>query len=865
METKVAAVSMRGVTKTFGAVIANEDVDLDIYKGEILALLGENGSGKTTLMNMLSGIYFPDQGQIMINGQNVVIASPKDALNLGIGMVHQHFKLVDVLSATENIILGLEGKLNIKEAAKKIENICNKYGFEVDPKQKIYDMTVSQKQTVEIVKVLYRGADILILDEPTAVLTPQETEKLFRVLRKMRDDGKAIVIITHKMHEVKSLSDRVAVLRGGRYIGSLVTKDTDVNTMTDMMVGHAVQLNIERPDPVDPKPRIEVEGLTIRNEEGIVKLKDVSFTANSGEILGIAGISGCGQKELLEAIAGLQPIESGTINYIEPDGSKEMLIGKDPLKIAEMGVSLSFVPEDRLGMGLVGNMDLTDNMMLRSFRKGKTPFVNRKPSRKLAESVVKDLAVVTPGITTPVRRLSGGNVQKVLLGREIASSPTVLLTAYAVRGLDINSSYTIYDLLNEQKKKGVAVIFVGEDLDVLVELSDRIMVLCGGQVSGIVDARTTDKNEVGIMNDKKKEPLFHIVKRDALPWYQSVGIRAIAIVLALIVCAVVTMILTGTNPIQVFQSIIAGAFGSARKTWITFQNIAILLLISLALTPAFKMKFWNIGGEGQVLIGGLASAACMICLAEKLPAALVVVCMIVTSIAAGAFWAFIPAFFKAKWNTNETLYTLMMNYIATQLVAFFTIVWEVPKGSGKIGIINQNSNVGWLPQAFGSKYLLSILVAVLITVFMYIYLKYSKHGYEISVVGESENTAKYVGIKVEKVIMRTMALSGAVCGLVGLLLVGGINHTITTTIAGGQGFTAVMVSWMSKFNPLTMVFSSFLIIFMNRGASEISTNFGLNQSFSDILTGIILFFIIGCEFFIAYQLQSRKKAAKEVQ
>ena len=300
-------------------------------------------------MNMLSGIYFPDQGQIMINGQNVVIASPKDALNLGIGMVHQHFKLVDVLSATENIILGLEGKLNIKEAAKKIENICNKYGFEVDPKQKIYDMSVSQKQTVEIVKVLYRGADILILDEPTAVLTPQETEKLFRVLRKMRDDGKAIVIITHKMHEVKSLSDRVAVLRGGRYIGSLVTKDTDVNTMTDMMVGHAVQLNIERPDPVDPKPRIEVEGLTIRNEEGIVKLKDVSFTANSGEILGIAGISGCGQKELLEAIAGLQPIESGTINYIEPDGSKEMLIGKGPLKIAEMGVSLSFVPEDRLG------------------------------------------------------------------------------------------------------------------------------------------------------------------------------------------------------------------------------------------------------------------------------------------------------------------------------------------------------------------------------------------------------------------------------------------------------------------------------------------------------------------------------------
>ena len=499
METKTAAVSMRNVTKTFGSVIANEKVSLDINKGEILALLGENGSGKTTLMNMLSGIYFPDEGQIFINGKEEIIKSPKDAFRLGIGMVHQHFKLIDVLSATENIILGLPGKLNIKEASAKIEEICRKYGFEVDPPQKIYDMSVSQKQTVEIVKVLYRGADILILDEPTAVLTPQETEKLFHVLRKMRDDGKAIVIITHKMHEVESLSDRVAVLRNGRYIGSMATKDTNITEMTNMMVGHAVTLNIDRPDPVDPKPRIEVQGLTVRNEEGILKLDNISFTANSGEILGIAGISGCGQKELLEAIAGLQPVESGTINYVENDGTREMLIGKDPLKIAEMGVSLSFVPEDRLGMGLVGNMDLADNMMLRSFRRGRTPFTNRKPSKQLATDVVHDLEVVTPGITTPVRRLSGGNVQKVLVGREISFAPTVLLTAYAVRGLDINSSYTIYDLINEQKKKGVAVIFVGEDLDVLLELSDRILVLCGGQVSGIVDARKTDKNQVGMM------------------------------------------------------------------------------------------------------------------------------------------------------------------------------------------------------------------------------------------------------------------------------------------------------------------------------------------------------------------------------
>ena len=367
------------------------------------------------------------------------------------------------------------------------------------------------------------------------------------------------------------------------------------------------------------------------------------------------------------------------------------------------------------------------------------------------------------------------------------------------------------------------------------------------------------------MNEKKKEPLFHIVKRAAIPWQKALIIRAVAIIMALIICAVVTTITTGIDPIKVFQSIFVGAFGSARKTWITLQNTAILLLISLALTPAFKMKFWNIGGEGQVLIGGLAAAACMICLGSKLPNGLVIVCMIIASLVAGMIWGIIPAFFKAKWNTNETLSTLMMNYIATQLVAFYTIVWEVPKGSGKIGIINQNSNVGWLPQLFGSKYLLTIVVAVIVTIFMYVYLNYSKHGYEISVVGESENTARYIGIKVEKVIIRTMLLSGASCGLVGLLLVGGINHTVTTTIAGGQGFTAVLVSWMAKFNPLTMIFSSILIIFMDRGASEISTSFGLNHSYSDILTGIILFFIIGCEFFISYRLQFRKKDEKEGQ
>lgn len=502
MEKRVAAVKMRDITKTFGPIVANDHAKLTIYKGEILSLLGENGSGKTTLMNMLSGIYYPDEGNIFINGEKVVIRSPKDAFDHGIGMIHQHFKLVDVLTATENIVLGLEGKLDLKAASKKIREICDAYGFDIDPDQKVYDMSVSQKQTVEIVKVLYRGADILILDEPTAVLTPQETDKLFAVLRNMRDDGKAIIIITHKMHEVEELSDRVTILRQGQYIDDMPTSDTNAQEMTNMMVGHSVTLNIERPEPVDPKPRIEVKNLTVRSEDGILKLQDVSFTAMSGEILGIAGISGSGQKELLEAIAGLQPVESGSICYIEDDGSRDELLGKDPLAIADKGITLSFVPEDRLGMGLVGTMNLSDNMMLRSFRNSKGIFTDRKSPRRLAKQVVKDLNVKTPSLDTPVRKLSGGNVQKILVGREIASAPKVLLTAYAVRGLDINSSHTIYDLINQQKQKGVAVVYVGEDLDVLLELCDRILVLCAGKVSGIVPGRNALKRDLGMMMTK---------------------------------------------------------------------------------------------------------------------------------------------------------------------------------------------------------------------------------------------------------------------------------------------------------------------------------------------------------------------------
>ena len=503
-----AAIELKNITKTFGSVVANKNVSLTVNKGEILSVLGENGSGKTTLMNMISGIYFPDEGQILINGEEVVIRSPKDAFDHKIGMIHQHFKLVDVFSATENIILGLDedAKFDLKAAGKRVKEIGDRYGFRLDPSKKIYEMSVSEKQTVEIIRVLYRGADILILDEPTAVLTPQETKKLFAVLRRMRDDGKAIVIITHKLHEVLSLSDRVSVLRRGEYIGTVKTSETNENELTEMMVGKKVSLNIERDEPKNSEDRLKIEHIDCCDREGVRLLKDVSFTARSGEILGIAGIAGSGQRELLEAIAGLQHLESGKITYYDPKtGAEENLRDKTPMEIRDMGVRLSFVPEDRLGMGLVGNMDIVDNMMLRSYRKGKSVFLERKAPKNLADEIIERLEVATPSANTPVRRLSGGNVQKVLVGREIAASPTVLMAAYPVRGLDINSSYTIYNLLNEQKRRGVAVIFVGEDLDVLLELCDRIMVLCGGKISGITDARTTTKEQIGLLMTKVQE------------------------------------------------------------------------------------------------------------------------------------------------------------------------------------------------------------------------------------------------------------------------------------------------------------------------------------------------------------------------
>lgn len=496
------AIELKNITKRFGSIVANKGVNLKVYEGEILSILGENGSGKTTLMNMIAGIYFPDEGHIYVRGQEAVIRSPRDAFDLGIGMIHQHFKLVDVFSAAENIVLGLDekGRYDIRKVAQRVREISERYGFDIDPNKKIHEMSVSEKQTVEIVKVLYRGADILILDEPTAVLTPQETKKLFDVLRRMRDDGKSIIIITHKLHEVLSLSDRAAVLRRGEYVGEIETTKADEAMLTEMMVGKKISLNIARKEPQNPEERLVVRGISCISREGVKLLDDITFTARSGEILGIAGIAGSGQRELLEAIAGLQHLDKGEILYNNPKTKGvDNLRDKTPMQIRELGVRLSFVPEDRLGMGLVGSMDIVDNMMLRSYRGGHSLFVQRKEPKDLAQRIISELEVVTPNANTPVRRLSGGNVQKVLVGREIAAAPTVLMAAYPVRGLDINSSYMIYNLLSQQKENGVAVIFVGEDLDVLLELCDRILVIGGGRVTGIVDARSATKEQIGLL------------------------------------------------------------------------------------------------------------------------------------------------------------------------------------------------------------------------------------------------------------------------------------------------------------------------------------------------------------------------------
>lgn len=547
---KQIAIELRNITKTFGKTIANKNVNLKVYKNEVLAILGENGSGKTTLMNIISGIYAPDEGEIFINGEKVFINSPEDAFKYKIGMIHQHFKLVDIFTAAENIILGVNESrgLKIKEVNSRVGAIADKYGFNIDVKKHVYDMSVSEKQTVEILKVLYRGADILILDEPTAVLTPQETEKLFDVLRKMRDDGKAIIIITHKLNEVMEISDEVAVLRKGEYVTTVKTGETNGNELTEMMVGKKTELKIDRPKVEKKLPLLEIRDLNVNSDDGSKAIKNVDFYIRGGEILGVAGVAGCGQKELCEAIAGLRKVQSGLIMH-----KGESILGLPAKTIIEKGISMSFIPEDRLGMGLAPSFSVTDNVMLKTYGESKfhikkleikdtdkkfkktskkvlnsisgfinklpCAFVDRTTAREKAKQLVEKLEIATPSTETPVRRLSGGNVQKVLVGREIESAPNVIITAYPVRGLDVNSAYTIYDILNEQKLKGTGILFIGEDLDVMLALCDKIMVLCHGKNMGIVHADKTTKEELGLMmtgsldlTEEKKEKNFGIAK-----------------------------------------------------------------------------------------------------------------------------------------------------------------------------------------------------------------------------------------------------------------------------------------------------------------------------------------------------------------
>lgn len=490
-------IELQGICKTFGSVTANRDAHLEVERGEIHALLGENGSGKSTLMNMLAGIYAPDAGTIRIEGEIKTFASPHDSIAAGIGMVHQHFKLVDVMTAAENISAGSERALfrNPKTIEKKIADICKKYSLDIDPKKKIYNMSVGEKQTVEIVKMLYRGASMFILDEPTAVLTPQEAQVLFGILRNMKKQGCAIIIITHKLGEVMEISDRVTVLRAGETIGTVNTADTNPQQLTEMMVGKPVELKITREEPnLSEEPVLEVSSLSCTTETGREILSKMSFAVSGGEILGVAGIAGSGQKELCEIIAGMEKASGGSVKFCG-----EEILGLSPIEILRRGVSMSFVPEDRLGMGLVAGMDITNNVMLRSFQKKKGIFIDRAENKKKAEEIVKRYDVSTPSVNHVLRKLSGGNIQKVLLGREVELNPKLLITAYPVRGLDINASYNIYDILNEQKRDGVAILFIGEDLDVLLALCDRVLVMHDGEVMDIVDPKTTTKEDVGLL------------------------------------------------------------------------------------------------------------------------------------------------------------------------------------------------------------------------------------------------------------------------------------------------------------------------------------------------------------------------------
>ncbi|MHC1684321.1 MAG: ABC transporter ATP-binding protein [Clostridiaceae bacterium] len=489
-------IAVKGITKIFGKVVANNNVDFSVKAGEIHALLGENGAGKSTLMNMLSGVYTPDSGFIYIHGTEVRFSSPKDAIKSGVGMIYQHFKLVESMTALQNILLGQESKLfmDLKNVKAKITDICERFSLEVDINKCIYDMSVGERQNLEILKVLYRGADILILDEPTSVFTPQETKKLFNIMNKMKQEGCAVIFITHKLDEVMEISDRVTILRKGETICTVNKEDTNPKHLTELMVGKEMDLFIDRVKCNQGETVLKVSNLNVSGSDKVKLLNDVTFEIKEGEVLGIAGIAGCGQKELCEAITGICRVDSGEIVF-----KGENIEGKTAREIISKGIAMSFIPEDRLGMGLVGSMGIVDNLMLKDYKKQKGMFINRKSLVEKAKEIVEKLEVKTPGIFYPIRYLSGGNIQKILLGRELSLSPKLIVMAYPVRGLDINTCYTIYNLINEEKKKGTSVLFVGEDLDVLIKLCDRIMVLNSGNVTGMLKAEEATKEDIGLM------------------------------------------------------------------------------------------------------------------------------------------------------------------------------------------------------------------------------------------------------------------------------------------------------------------------------------------------------------------------------
>ena len=895
---KKTAIELKGIRKTFGSVVANDLIDLSVNRGEIVALLGENGSGKTTLMNMLAGIYKPDSGSIFIDGNPVSIQSPEDSKQLKIGMVHQHFKLVEKFTAADNILLSSDSDNDIflkKDRFEKIGKIISEFSFDIDPKKYVCDMSVSEKQNVEILKVLYNGADILIFDEPTAVLTLQETRRLFAIMRVLREKGCAIIIITHKLNEVMEISDRVTVLRKGRSVASVKTSETTPKELTDLMVGRSVELEIERPDSEAGEALLTMQNVTILSDEGVPAAENVSFEVHSGEIVGIAGVSGSGQKELCEAAAGLRGLVSGSILF-----KQEHIEGMTPKQIINRGISMSFIPEDRLGMGLAASLSITDNMMLKSYGDGKGPFVNRTKARGEAEQVIKELEVVTPGTETPVRRLSGGNVQKVLLGREIKAQPSVLITAYPVRGLDINSSYTIYNILNREKEKGTAVMFVGEDLDVMLELCDRIVVLCHGKVTGIVDARTAKKEELGLLmtggaeaeklssdedihisadagssddtsktssaakQKKRSAPLLRVAKRGEMPLGKTILFYTLS-VLAAVVLGGIFVAVNGVNPLSYYAKVITGCFESNIYIQGFIRILNPLLITSLGTAAAFKMKFWNIGANGQFIGGAICATAAAHLIGDSLPTWLALIIMLLAGFIGGGILGLIPAVCKVKLGTNETLMTLMLNYIAYYFLTYLknTMFFRKLAEDGSIlrpdfKALPQNC---WLYEISvgGVKLDLAVFIALLLTVFMIFYFGRTKQGYEISIVGDSPNTARYAGMNVNKIIVRTMLISSGIVGAAGMLQVSGsaTSHTLADGINGDVGWTAIIVAWLAKLNPIGILIVSCLMAILQKGTSVAESAFSISSAASEILQGIILFSVLAADFFINYKLVPR--------